>query len=217
MKRLLTVGIVFLFVISLACFASAEQFIIHNGVAFGMTHEDVAKLETDAGFEVGSYEEDIWTKEPSIDVKGTIAGASGAEITYQFGTNDSLHEADYNLWDKGNYQNVLTAMISKYGDPNTNADWVNANYDHSVWLSTSVAGVSIFYTINSMEWSSWLIKQDDGSFVSIDLVYMNITDKSTTDRIYISYSLKSEEEVNNLINSAKNADSNYQEQLSNDL
>lgn len=212
--QIIVITIVFCLIAS----ACAEPFTLHSGVSFGMSHTEVADKEKNANFEVGPYENNSWAGEMCIRINGTIAGASGAHIDYLFNNNDFLHEAIYTLSKNVNYNQIFSTLQSKYGQNNLNQDWQDTWTAHSKYLSHAVGGCAIVYSIEQIDVSTWLIQQDNGYYVSIDLVYMMLSDRNGTEpRIYIAYSYFSQDEINKIINDAKAADEEYHNQMNDDL
>lgn len=198
--------------------AFADEFTIHSGVRFGMAHEEVTRLEEAAGFNVGEYEKSLFIDDMNVEVKGTIAGVSNGKIYYFFGYDDVLHEAFYDLYDANNYETVLSTMKEKYGEPGLNEGWTLSYQYHSAMLTSFVVLMSNFFTVNSTYWTTWLVKQENGKNLSIDLVNMDLTDKGKRlHRILISYNMFTDEEVSAIIEKMTNDSNNYQESMNNDL
>ena len=221
MKKIgLLLGIMLL-VICLTSTAFADAFTLHSGVMFGMTIEEVEKLEKEAGFstEVSSYVILRDEGATELEVSGTIAGVSDATIEYIFYDN-KLVEADYRLYSAyttGEYNTFLSTMKNKYGEPNAPEAWITA-LDKTLVTGRTVkvtANQMFGDTINKIDSAVWLIEQSDGSFISIDLVNINKTDtkNKTTDLPFITYAIFTSDEVNAILSGVDN----YQNKLSDDL
>lgn len=202
--------------------AVSEGFTLHSNVEFGMTRDEVIKLESAAGFDV-SEESDMWRGGTYIEIKGNIAGVSNARIDYIFDADDKVKEADYYMFStksaNGDYDTLLSALKNKYGEPNADDIWISALNDSSILMTGRMIG----YIANSMLGTSvvsakgktWLLEQDDDSFVSIDI--FNIINSEGKDLTYITYGHYTKEDVDNIRNMVINGAQEYADQLINDL
>ena len=136
MKRILFV--LTALIISCLSAAWAEEFVIHNGVHFGMTANEVQSLESTAGFNLELFDLEThvihdWDQiyslpflaldrsdcSPWYFASGTIAGIENhAAVRYIF-VNDTLAQAQYEFgWVKiDDAGMILSALLNKYGAP----------------------------------------------------------------------------------------------------
>ena len=104
MKRMVALLLVCAFLLSGT--AMAEDYIIHNGVKFGMLEDEVAELERAGGF---YYQDEKW--------HGTVAGQPNSTIWYIYnGNTQKLYMAWYTFPDLSSYKQINDALIAKYGE-----------------------------------------------------------------------------------------------------
>lgn len=135
MKKLL--GLVVALLLLVGSFASAEEFTLRNGIAFGDTMDEVLEKETFAIDEVvDSIEEEEEESEGSEDEseellpysikteRSTLAGIDDSYIIYSFDKDKTLQEVEYVFRSSKNenmintdYEAINKSLISKYGNP----------------------------------------------------------------------------------------------------
>lgn len=242
MKRLVSLLIALIMALT-SVSALAEGFSVHSGVEFGMTMDEVIRKEKDAGFSnVEVYElEDkdnkyCVNKHSSAGVKvcGQIAGFDGAFIVYHFqengGMDAAIYTLDFNFSGENQYATIRESLAKKYGDPDPLMSDVWHTYldmdvyafpDDQYESFKDTAGVSctITYTYDD----SWLVPQDDGSYIIVSGCNYNLYVKSSysgTLSSYVTtvgYQRFTEEEVNAALAKAKEKVDTYNSQLENDL
>ncbi len=221
MKKIgLLLGIMLL-VICVTSTVFADAFTIHSGVVFGMSRDEVQKIESTAGFSTETDDDPLFREDGivELEIQGNIAGVSDARIEYLF-KEDKLTEAVYYLfskYDNGNYDTFLSSMKNKYGEPNANEIWVAA-LDSSLMTGRMVATISnsmLGTSIISSKSSVWLLEQEDGSYVSIDL--LNINNSNGRSLVYITYASFTKDEVNSILQGVVDGAQEYQQQLNDDL
>lgn len=222
MKKTFSVLLILMIFVG-CCFgnAMADVFSVHSNVQFGMSMDEVKKLESDAGFEVNEST-DLFRDCPTLEVTGNIAGVSGAAITYLFDNNKKLKEADYRMFAiggiGGDYDTLLSALINKYGTPNADETWIAAlNNPDILMTGRMIAYISnaMFGSVVSSKGEAWLQEQEDGTFVSIDI--FNIINSDGKKLNYITYGSYTSEEIENLKNMVINGAQEYVNQINNDL
>ena len=132
MKKLLIVLLLvmttcsFYVVCASAEFSTTDDFTLHSGVTFGMSREEVKKVEEENGFTVdeeslactyygsnGSY----LTKETKgFKIEGSMAGISSSILYYYFDENGKLFGMLYYLGDKDeeSYKDINELINAKY-------------------------------------------------------------------------------------------------------
>lgn len=223
--------------------ALAEGFSVHSGVEFGMTMDEVIQKEKDAGFSnVEIYEfEDKDNKycldkhsPKGVKVVGQIAGFGGAYIVYHFQENGGMDAAIYTLAfdfsDKNQYAAVRESLTKKYGEPDPLMSDVQHTYldmdvyaypddNYETFYDLASASCEITYAYDD----SWLVPQDDGSYIIVSGCNYNLYVKSSyigTQSYYITtvgYQRFSEEDVNAALTKAQDVIDTYNNQLENDL
>ena len=126
MKKGLVLIIVSILLTCMLGSAIAEDFALHSGVTFGMTMDEVERIETEKGFTVtrshsqfAFYTELGEYKAKSCDVliiSGSMAGIGGSTLTYYFDDNGllvtSLYEfGEHNL---SSYNQIQDLINNKY-------------------------------------------------------------------------------------------------------
>lgn len=211
--------------------AMAEGFSIHSGVEFGMTMDEVIQKEKDAGFSVETIELDDYdgwncpdNHSPSaVSVDGQIAGINGANITYHFQNNGKMDAAIYLLGaTSGVYAPIRDSLIRKYGEPDTDMSDVWHSYlDLDVYSKADYNSQRNIHVckIDYLNDDSWLLPQEDGSYIIITGLEFSqkIASLGTYIWTYVGYQLFSEEEINNALANAKETIDTYNNQLENDL
>lgn len=182
MKRLLSLVLV-LFLLA-GTVASAEEFTLRNGIAFGDTMDEVLEKETfgiaevvdsieDNTEEEVAYEEMMEETLPySIKTKeSSLAGIDGSCIIYSFDENKTLREVEYvfrsstfgDLID-ADYESVNAGLISKYGDP-----LGYTNGDFYIFTGSMVKDIILALSINQMlgsiaglkDYDEWVVDTED--------------------------------------------------------
>lgn len=171
MKKILCL-VISLIVLLSSVSSFAEEFIIHSGVMFGMTREEVIALETDAGFKVIESEE-------YITVRGKIASIDESAIRYYFDEN-ALTTAWYRLggnhssignspYDPDSFDVVEDALVNKYGEPNFDTqvlDSIAFEYDIDGLIENLTNGLYSNYDVAGL--SNWLFPVDEDTYLLID-------------------------------------------------
>lgn len=164
-KGLSILIILLVFMSSIVGSASANEFTLHSGVAFGMTTEQVIQLEQKAGFEVETSEDD-----PNIlKIQGKIASVESSRIKYQF-ANNKLYYARYDLGsDQINrgfegYKKIQESLESKYGKPTGLPDGFHSSGYNDIL--SSIASDGFLQDQGEVETSDeWLITTNTGYIV----------------------------------------------------
>ena len=156
---------------SISAFAEEEEFTLHSGTKFGMTIDEVVKLEQEAGFDVrkSTLETDGF-----LQVKGKIAGHEDARANYYFTDSGALYRMVYGF--SGDvYQAMENALEKKYGA---------TEY-------SSLTGVSFpVFTVNGHEYSDFdtgiLYQSSDVKSTRLSCIYsQRIIPISETEYVYI--------------------------------
>lgn len=225
MKKVSCFLVVLILVFSSAVGLAEEPFTLHSGVHFGMTHDEVYEAESKEGFIASEYELNEIRESYSFDVKGMIAGVNDASIRYYFGMNDSLHEAVYMLYSSGNSTDrrdvFFDTLSTKYGEPNADDKWVSS-LESGAAMTDRVPTIMINSIFGSVIQETnddvWLIEQNDGSYVSIDLLTIDKMDNGRESILnFIIYASFSKEDVENAIGQVIAAGQEVNDQLKNDL
>lgn len=136
MKRIISLVLMIAMLLSVSAFAE-EEFTLHSGTKFGMSVDEVVKLEQEAGFDV--IESTLGTS-GYLQVKGEIAGHEDAYALYYFDDNDGpMHRMTYRF-DDNDYQAMENTLEKKYGA---------TEY-------SSLTGMSLpIFTVNGHEYSNF--------------------------------------------------------------
>lgn len=197
----------------------SEEFIVHSGVKFGMTKDDIYALEKDAGFSPEEAD-----KGDRILVKGYIAGYDDTSLYYSF-TDDKMETALYCFFPdddhaESTYQNLNSVLTGKYGDPFTSnngkieyIDFGVESYDALHGLKTAQKSL----TCNIQNSKQWIIPVH-GGYTDIKLIHFySIIGNKRSDAIYISYSFVTTEKYNTVMSEKSKQIQEKQDSQYNDL
>lgn len=237
MKRMVAIFLV-VALMSISVFAYADDFTIHSGVKFGMTMDEVVETEKAAGFTAEKEDIDEYEKyhcsakhdSKVLSLNGQVAGVKGANITYHFTKDGKLDAAVYGLTtsdSSGKYDPIRTSLIKKYGDPDTSMsevwhtllkpdiygwpDYCLENYN--------VESINFKCTIDYVYNDSWLVPQDDGSYVLIVGIEFRqyVTKSGTFYMSMVGYQHFTKKEIEEAQNTVTDELNTYVNQLENDL
>lgn len=184
----------------LSCTAFADEaFTLHSGVTFGMSAQEVTKLETAKGFipEAGNG---------YLYVTGKVAGFDNSMIRYYI-ASDSVFSALYRIGvsstnrdtEMVKFQTVQKSLESKYGAP---------AYSHAMGTYTSLPGTYKNQNVTGFIWAKamtapflgitwkvedyyqWELTQPDGSVILIDHYFMNDSGSYVEWISYVCYDAK---------------------------
>ena len=115
-----------------------EEFNLHSGTKFGMSVDEVIKLEQEAGFDV---EDSHLENDGYLEIRGKIAGYDDVIAKYYFTEDGTLHKLYYHFVSEDNiYQELEKNLEKKYGPTEYN----------------SFAGVSLpIFTVDGYEYSKF--------------------------------------------------------------
>lgn len=196
----------------------AEEFILHSGVKFGMTMEEVEESEEKAGYET-IHESTYYCDVPSF-VKLAVAnpelfkGDTWGKVGYCFDRNNNTvnaciyYDISFGEETTPSKEEVVNAYLEKYGTPTVQNSYISfpgeacdaytyiAEYSakHSYVNIEDIWKLSIIDTVDKGCYQ-WLIPQEDGSMIDIMLLEHNGPRYSDKEYLAISYSLRTAEEV----------------------
>lgn len=110
--------------------AIIDGFSLHSGVKFGMTTDEVRKIEKENGFSPSKAEAPFLYYDANgtymianyncLSIMGSMAGYPSSFLTYYFDANDKLVAAIYNFseHDKKAYNEIQSQIITKYSSMN---------------------------------------------------------------------------------------------------
>lgn len=202
--------------------ASAESFRLHSGTNFGMTMDEVRRIETNAGYEVQSKNGGFLGNSDNSNVvwfsAPNLAGIGG-QVYYDFSaTTGGVNECLYLLkgYSSNDFKILINSYIDKYGSPITQGDKfidlpseahdavddVVEEIIHAKNISSKSQMMQM--KVSKTELYQWLIPQDDGSTIDIILCEIkreeSVSGYSLDPRYttYISYSLRTAQEMQNV-------------------
>ena len=156
MKRICTLLTALMLLLSMSTAAFAETFTLHSSTSFGMTIDEVLKLEKAQGFDLQLYgsETENFTCQSNLPMlydsthnqfyygKGTLVNHPDSVIAYWLDDNQQVFRVQYELdmWMSGYERDMIRkALISKYGRPTYSTYNGNA-------ISSVVNGYQITYS-----------------------------------------------------------------------
>lgn len=170
MKKIVSLMLMIAMLLSVSAFAD-EEFTLHSGTKFGMSVDEVVKLEQEAGFDVrkSTLETDGF-----LQVKGKIAGHDDASANYYFTDSGALYRMYYRF-SGDDYQAMENTLEKKYGA---------TEY-------SSLTGMSLpMFTVNGHEYSDFntgiLYQSNDIKSTRLSCIYsQRIISISETEYVYI--------------------------------
>ena len=228
-------------IILMLCFipALAEDFTLHSGVKFGMNKEEVINAEKNAGFADTESEDmdDMFThncsaihEQSGVKVKGQIAGVDDSLIHYHFNKDGVLDSAVYDFTNHpkgGVYSPIRESLIKKYGTPDIDFSEIwHSSLSMCVysladkWVEEyNIPEIGYSCKVDYLNNDSWLVPQDDGSYIIITGCECNITitKAGTFCFTFVGYQHFDKEVIENTLAEVKEKADNYNSQLENDL
>lgn len=214
MKRCLIAFLILTMLITTCTTSFAEEFTFHKGLKFGMTREEVIKLEeenNDADFSVS--EDKIWYYHDLVGVNTEDWLAADLSFTnrpftgYFFFNRNTLSSAVFlkDFDDRSLYDGNVVALIEKYGDS------ISSETGYKELPSSSINAIDFFnmqYTLlshwdlkkYSVEEANQWLNQVEGGYVQI-FALLIIYRTGNNDRYYtiFSYDFISEKSYSDFI------------------
>lgn len=120
MKKIISLLLMVAMLFGVSAFAAEEEFTLHSGTTFGMSVDEVVKLEKDAGFNVEKGEQKAaegmglaFSVESSVRATGKIAGFDNTTAYYSF-EDGELYRMCY-VFEGNCFQELENALEKKYG------------------------------------------------------------------------------------------------------
>jgi len=217
MKRQICLILSFLCLFSCIKVAIADQYVIHNGVSFGDSKNEVLEKEKSAGLllEEHNSSEVIICPYHSIlwKMKTKIAGYDDANLFYHFDSNDKLVSCVYALYSSkikddvvSNFNSVNSMLMTKYGENDVllNTAITNDYLDICAYhqQDSIIEGMKGFATVETLESNSFSVLQDNGDVVAINICIRELNLAGIMlYNLYINYALIDSNTYNTTINS----------------
>ena len=157
--------------------SSVDEFTLHSGVKFGMTRDEVIKIEEAKGFTTSDWptvylyydDEGNYTgwKTYALLVMGSMAGMPDSQLYYYFDEDDKLFSAVYRFGehDIKAYDEIKSLLDEKYSSMKADTDYIIAsNIDY--FYNEEVVDAKI------SRLSSFQIELEDGSRISVKHILM---------------------------------------------
>ena len=177
-----------------------EEFTLRNGVKFGMSKEEVYKLESEYGVELRTVILPTFT-ETADGV--TVLGDSGCSLYYDFTADDKMDSMAYFL--TGDFDNYYTYLKGKYGDPVIDrygqfldiGEAPNAkDYIDDMWIE------ACGFEASNANYTQWWYPVGEEGYIDILLMRVNLTRSTTTNRyttLILSYTYRTNEEKDRIM------------------
>lgn len=166
MKKAISILLVLLVIVCGIGSTLAEDFTLHSGVSFGMTLEEIKKIEEDAGFST-----DIPDNNAYLQVYGKIASIENSAINYYF-DNNKMNIAKYRFGkdstDRGSneYSLIQESLNNRYGSASGLPDGFHTKQFNEDMKNIVGDGITTNDgTITRDE--GWLIPQENG-YIAIE-------------------------------------------------
>lgn len=197
MKKVITVLLVLSIIICGIGSAMAEDFSVRNGVKFGMTEEEVLKIEIENG--TTHYEsKDLGTKFHYLDCfQLSIAGFDKSGIWYIFNKKtNKLDDIEYFFLNTSVFSELADMLREKYGEP-LNSSFTNGK----VWESPSYRMSCAVKYPQKLQYYEWIVPFDD-CYTLIDVMYYVEYEYGIVldPHLFITYKYLEKSEVEKLIN-----------------
>lgn len=209
MKRL---GCLFLVMILALISASAlaEQFTLRDGIQFGMSIDEIKKIEQEAGYEV-EESTGFCKKEKAGDgiyltfLVDNLAGIGG-RVNFIFSdTDNKLNECGYEFrkFDDNDVERLIDAYCNKYGDAIAiGDDFVDIQGDATDALDIYAYVETLADEMQLKKYYQWVYSLDDGGAVDIMLVEWNevyiqksLNIAMDSPEVWVTYSYRSPSEM----------------------
>lgn len=215
MKRIISISFTLILILGSAAICFADSFSIRNGIAFGLTKEEVISIEKNNG--LNEYEKNDSKYDPILypgydvikytvsSIGGIKAGLPNGQIVYCF---NSSGELDVIIYEYGmilnpdhneSYTSIRDALFSKYGDPLTENENKYIFTTHTYKRFNSVHGIRGGRVFHNAQWDQ---KYDD-NYVIIDLIEYTRSSGADVADIQVEYSRMSHEEMSEILSQGK--------------
>ena len=222
MKKLVAWAIVLTIVCFTMCGCGSKKeekavlegdFIIHSGVKFGDTIEEVKEKET-----LELVLEDLREKYPemvkSLTYKGELVGYPNSALYYYYDDEGKIFRAIYGLFDdkevmkktkgKGIYENVCKMLKEKYGN--------NINEDEYRYLTISERKKALESNEGfRYEFNGWLLEYNT-YYIEI-ILYKEVLEEDTYENCKVEYLYHTKEEIQSKKEEIQNSDNKAIEDL----
>jgi len=202
MKKLL--GLVLILVLLVSASAYAEEFTLHSGTKFGMSLDEVKKLEMQNGFSfsVSPY------SDTTLQGMGIVANQSNTTIYYSFGKS-GLSQMQYDFASHKGYDAVEEGLIAKYGKTDYSSEtWKEFPQLYKMGSGATTPYTSYEYNMSSFtrkDYSHRIVETEDGLYVFIEHYTSessNILSNKVNHSHVLTYRLVSEDYANEILNGA---------------
>ena len=206
MKRIICAVLAVLMLLSSAM---ADEFVLRNGVQFGMDISTVISLEKENGLtpKEGNISSGAEINYPQVP---NLAGLSArGALSYRFSSGKLIYvQYHFPNLDSSLINSLRSSFISKYGTPAANNFDMMLKFSgykptaaehYQTYLSTH-AGAS--YVISGTQITQWLYPLDDGGAVEINFLNYKFGGEQV---LYISYTYRSPKEVSTVLNTRNTA------------
>ena len=226
MKKAISILLVLSVIICGIGSAIAEDFSVRNGIQFGMSVDEVKKIEKDNGLDDndmyldGLSNDGTWYQVAYIT---SIAGIEDSRVIYKFDKDSKkLAAIDYNLGSNLDDETALSLLLlmkqnlaDKYGEP------IHSSYtDGTVFPIVSDILMTAQSLLAGTEYYEWLVKHED-YYVLIDDVYMDLSWLKGGYFCHIGYqyvsATEAESKIQELVESAEEQEKKTKEETNRDL
>lgn len=210
MKKMVSLILAVIFLCITSGFAETymESFTVRNGISFGLTLDEVKKIEKNTG--PLTKDGDYWKIENI-----TISGISNSTVYYGFDSNQRLYEFHYNYntprtsyaFCEREYLRITQSLINKYGEPLG----YSGGKTHVIRTATldslieSLRTIELFFPIAVpstyyLPYNEWVIDTNDGHIkIEHVMIYIGNSSGESTPHI-LKYQFYSNEEWDKLLN-----------------
>lgn len=203
MKKILSVLIFLVMLMSVS--AVAEEFTLHSGTKFGMSANEVKRLEAQNGFKFST------TPYSDTDLQGTgiVANQSNTTIYYSISATQGVTQMQYVFENHKSFDAIEEGLIAKYGE----TDYSSETWKEFPQLVKMGSGCTIPFTsydYNTLsfarkDYSHRILKTEDGLYVFIEHYTSesgNIFSSRVSYSHVLTYHLVSESYANEILNGA---------------
>lgn len=206
MKRFLILMISALILLAYGSALADEQFTLHAGIQFGMTYDEVNKLEQENDCLTMKLNE-MLLNGSIVDgytslIHTTIAGYSDTAVWYYFDLDKKLYKIEYEFPPNANFSDLENSLKNKYGDAQHSGEFGETT---DAWgkISIPYIGGTTPGRFLTLTYTHRYLTLPDNVYISImHEGYAQENSNSFLKKIthYISYTLLNDEQIEKYIN-----------------
>lgn len=201
---------------------------LRGGIAFGMTEDDIVKVEAEkgnTGYNTVTDDDNSKIYDHRIDYKTEIAGIGNSHLRYFFDKQNNFIGMSYHFGEEDNpvngnniYSDMYQTIVQKYGEPMTKDALISSSlYSQELWesLYNQQLFKMIGYNGTVTDVAQWLVAYDD-CYLLID-VHVSTLKAGSNPFLHVGYRVFSEAELQEVIGNDISTQEEADQKRNNDL